>query len=56
MTIEIRQISIRSTVVDNRERQDAVGSEPSDLSSFKGEMMDACRQLVEEMLLDREER
>ncbi len=56
MTIEVKQMLIKSTVLQDRSK-DKCSSEPDyDLEEMKSEIMEECRQLFVELLREEQER
>jgi hypothetical protein len=56
MSIEIRQMTIKSTLVSGRKEQESAGVASADLELLKEEVMEACRELIEQSLNELQER
>ena len=55
MAIEIKQLSIKSSVVDDVST-DVVSDHQPTPENFKSEIMEECRRLIQEMLSDKGQR
>ncbi|MCP4432945.1 MAG: hypothetical protein GY806_18385 [Gammaproteobacteria bacterium] len=56
MTIEIKQMIIKSTLIGNdNEHSDSMG-DPVDLESFRESLMEECKALLEANLSEQKER
>jgi hypothetical protein len=56
MTIEVRQMIIKSTLVSGHKEQEASGVASADLESLKEEVMEECKELIERSLNELQER
>ena len=50
MTIEVKQLVIKSTVTEDSNNFELVPAKNSDLRSFKKELLAECRQIINESL------
>lgn len=56
MSIEIRQMTIKSTLVSEAEETNQWGPEAVDLESLKQSVIEECRELIEKSLDELQER
>jgi hypothetical protein len=56
MTIEVRQMIIKSTLVSGRREQESQRAANIDLEALKQEVMEECRELIERSLNELQER
>ena len=56
MAIEVKQLIIKSTLVGERKEREQVGLARADLDSLKQELIEACREMVEQSLEEAQER
>lgn len=56
MAIEVKQMIIKSTIVSGRKDQDERRPDALDIESLREEMMEECRELIEQSLNELQER
>lgn len=57
MTIEIRQLSIRTTVVETLDEKKTEAPRPAyDMDALRQKLLEECRQLVTDIIETRQER
>ena len=56
MTIEVKQLLVKSTVAQGARMENEQGVEPADLEEWKEEVMRECRRLIERLLSENKER
>ena len=56
MTIEVKQLVIKSTVADDSNNSEREPARNSDLKSFKKELLAECKQIINESLKSGRER
>ncbi len=56
MAIEVKQMIIKSTIVSGRMDQDDRGLATDDIESLREEVMEECRELIEQSLNELQER
>ncbi|MBN2527986.1 MAG: hypothetical protein JXR76_16470 [Deltaproteobacteria bacterium] len=56
MTIEIRQLNIRSTIVEREETRPEPSGETMNETALKRELLQACKHLIMEILETQRER
>ena len=55
MSIEVKQLIVKSTLVDDRREAEAI--EPAvDIEALKQQLLDECRELIEQSIESRQER
>ena len=56
MAIEVNRMIIKSTLVSERKEQEQPGLASADIESLKQEVMEECRELIEQSLNELQER
>lgn len=56
MSIEIKQLIVKSTLVGSSDEPEAAGLASEDLETFRQELIEQCRELVERSLAEMQER
>jgi hypothetical protein len=56
MSIEIKQMIIKSTLVDERRNKLHSEYENFDIEEIKQQLMEACREMIEQNLIESQER
>jgi hypothetical protein len=56
MTIEVRQMLIKSTVLQQRGTEETGGGPSQDMAETKEEILEECKQLIVDMLREEKER
>lgn len=56
MSVEVRQLVIKSNVVQTDEQGESGASPAEDLENFKMEIINECKRMIAEQLRDKRER
>lgn len=56
MAIEVKQLIIKSTLVGERKEREQVGLARADLDALKQELIEACKEMVEQSIEEMQER
>ena len=56
MSIEIKQLIVKSTLVGNTDEPERAAMASEDLETFKQELIEQCREMVERSLAEIQER
>ncbi len=56
MSIEIKQLIVKSTLVGNTDEPESSGLATEDLETFRQELIEQCREMVERSLAEIQER
>ena len=56
MTIEVKQLIIKSTLVDEHPDREAPGADDTDIEAFRQQIIEECKALIEQSLQKSRER
>ncbi len=56
MTIEVKQMLIKSTVLQRKDTEETGGSSSQDMAEMKEDILEECKQLIIDMLREEKER